>query len=186
MIQADIHESFATGDLLFHPVHGLCRIDRINSHQEAGKPVLSYSLVPKAMGRMKSRFVISAADVEISGFHEVVSRKEANKILAFLKKGKSDLNPSSGRDKFEGVFPENYDAWSLARAILFFSRDKFDAKDQRKRQQLERSARGLVGELAVVFRSSLKDTAEKIQKSLGNRSKINPLVLVALAHAGEQ
>ena len=50
---------------------------------------------------------------------------------------------------------------------------------------LERSAKGLVGELAFVFKSTLKEAATKVQKSLGNTSKINPLVLVALAHASE-
>lgn len=63
--------------------------------------------------------------------------------------------------------------------------DKFEAKDQRKRQKLEQSAKGLVGELAFVLKMTLKETASRIQKSLGNASKINRSVLVALANASE-
>jgi len=75
-------------------------------------------------------------------------------------------------------------AWGLARSLQAFAHDKFEAKDQRKRQALERSARGLVGELSCVFKTSLKKTADRIQKSLG-RTHINPSVLSALTLAGE-
>ena len=76
-------------------------------------------------------------------------------------------------------------AWGLAQSLQAFAHDKFETKDQRKRQALERSARGLVGELSCVFKTTLKKTADRIQKSLGRTSRINPSVLSALALAGE-
>ena len=68
---------------------------------------------------------------------------------------------------------------------MTFAYEKFEAKDQRKRQALERSAKGLVGELSCVFKLTLKKTADRIQKNLGRASRINPSVLSALSLAGE-
>ena len=171
-----IQEEIVEGDLLYHAVHGICRVDEVNKQKESGKQVLRYSLVPNTANRMKARFIITASDMKISGFHELVSVKEANKILDYLKVGPSATDSSSNRKN---------QIWDMARAILTFAHEKFEAQDQRKRQTLERSARGLIGELAYVFKISLKEAAEKVQKSLGKPSKVNPSVLVALLHAGE-
>lgn len=174
----------AEGDLLYHAVHGLCRVDEINKQIQSGKPALYYSLVPKAAGHMKTRFVIPAGDIEISGFHRLVSPVEANKILNYLKTGnKKTVSPAVTPKDVAPPIPQNQ-AWGLARTIVAFSHEKFEARDQRKRQMLERSAQGLVGELALVFKITLKETAAKVQKSLGSTSRINPSVLAALAEAG--
>lgn len=167
-------EKIVNGDLLFHPVHGLCRVERVT------QPGPSYSLVPKIATKMKSRFVISAADMEVSGFHNLVSPKEANKILHYLKAGNGKDRPGSDTTTSPQVH-----AWDLAHGLLTFAHDKFEAKDQRKRQALERSAKGLVGELACVFKLTLKKTADRIQKNLGRGPRINPSVLSALTLAGE-
>lgn len=169
----------ANGDLLYHSTHGLCRVERVTRPSASGQGGLSYSLVPKIAAKMKSRFVIAASDLAVSGFHDLVSPKEAHKILNYLKTGNGKNNIES-----ESSLPQEDPAWGLARALQTFAHDKFEAKDQRKRQALERSVRGLVGELSCVFKTSLKKTADKIQKSLG-RAHINPSVLSALTLAGE-
>ncbi|OGX11987.1 MAG: hypothetical protein A2351_07730 [Omnitrophica bacterium RIFOXYB12_FULL_50_7] len=173
-------EKISNGDLLYHPIHGLCRVERVTppSLYDRGGP--SYSLVPKIATRMKSRFVISAADLEVSGFHGLVTPKEANKILHYLKAGNGKGHP--GTDSSSN--PQDQ-TWDLARALQTFAYDKFEAKDQRKRQALERSAKGLVGELSCVFKITLKKTADRVLKNLGHASRINPSVLSALALAGE-
>lgn len=176
-------EKIVEGDLLYHAVHGTCRVNEIRKQKQSGKQVLYYSLVPKIANHMKIRFVIAAVDMEASGFHVLISLKEANKILNYLKAGDKVTTPLATTPKASS-FAEQNQTWGLARAILSFSHEKFEAKDQRKRQLLERSAKGLVGELAFVFRSTLKETATKVQKSLGSTSKINPSVLLALAGAG--
>jgi hypothetical protein len=168
------------GDLLYHSTHGLCRVERVTRPSASGQEGLSYSLVPKVAAKMKSRFVISASDLEISGFHGLVSPKEANKILNYLKSGNGKSRP--GTDSTQA--PQDQ-AWGLAHALQTFAYDKFEAKDQRKRQALERSARGLVGELSCVFKITLKKTADRVLKNLGHTSRINPSVLSALALAGE-
>ena len=170
----------ANGDLLYHSVHGLCRVERVTKPSPSERNGSSYSLVPKIATKMKSRFVISAADMEISGFHGLVSPREANHILEYFKTGESRL-----ASKTIPPPPRRNPAWELAQELLSFANDKFEAKDQRKRQALERSAKGLVGELSCVFKTSLKKTADRIQKSLGNTAKINPSVISALTLAGE-
>jgi hypothetical protein len=173
-------EKIVNGDLLYHSVHGLCRVERITQPSSSGQGDLSYSLVPKIVARMKSRFVISAKDLEISGFHCLVSPREANKILLYLKAGNGKSH--AGTDPSSNLQEQ---AWGLARALQTFAYDKFEAKDQRKRQALERSAKGLVGELSCVFKITLKKTADRVLKNLGRTSRINPSVLSALALAGE-
>ena len=160
------------GDLLYHAVHGLCRVDEIAKENQSGKEVLCYSLVPNTANRMKVRFVVSVVDIQASGFHAPVSLKEAHEILEYLRAGV--LTVATAEDQ----------AWVLAKAILSSSRDNL-IKDARKRQMLERSVKGLVGELAFVLKMTLKDMAVSIQKSMGNVSQISPMVLTALAHAGK-
>jgi len=168
------------GDLLYHSIHGLCRVERVTRLSQPGQKGLSYSLVPKVATRMKARYVISDTDLEISGFHSLVSPKEANKILSYLKAGNSKNLPEMAAS------PNLQEqAWGLARALQTFAYDKFEAKDQRKRQALERSAKGLVGELSCVFKLTLKKTADRVLKNLGHASRINPSVLSALTLAGE-
>ncbi len=167
------HPRFAQGDLLYHPVHGLCRVDEIDKESQSGTEVLRYSLVPKVANKMKVRFVISGADMKASGFHSLISTKEANEILGFLEAG-----------NIAAKAPENQ-AWDLAKSLLTFSRENMEVRDQRKRQALERSAKGLVRELAFVFNLPLKEAAAKVRRSLGSTPKINPTVLLALVNAGE-
>ena len=155
----------AEGDFLYHAVHGVCRVVEIDKQKQSGKHSLSYSLVPKVARQMKARFIIEAAGMEASGFHTLVSLKEANKILDYLKAGDKTTAPSAPNPKIRPSFVGEDHAWGFARAILSFSREKFEAKDQRKRQLLERSARGLVGELALVFMISLKEAAARIHRS---------------------
>lgn len=167
-----VQEEIVPGSLLYHEVHGLCRVDRLIKQNQSGKEVLSYSLLPKIASKMKVRFVIAASDVETSGFHSLVSIKEANQILDYLKTKNATL------------VTENK-TWGLAQTILSFSHDEFAAKDQRKRQILERSAKGLVGELAFVLKWTTKETAEKLLKNLETASKINASIRVALTNAGK-
>ena len=167
-------EKITEGDLLYHAVHGLCRMDKVIKQNHSGKKGLCYSLVPKVTNKMKMRFVIDVEDIEASGFHTLVSLKEANRILDYLRAGDGAANP-----------PVPNETWNLAQAILSFSHDKIEAKDQRKRQMLARSVKGLLGELAFVLKITLKETAARIQKCLGSTAKISPLVVAALTNAVE-
>jgi len=173
-------QKIVNGNLLYHSIHGLCRVERITPPGPYDQRGPSYSLVPKIATRMKARFVISAADLEVSGFHGLVSPREANKILHYLKAGNGKKHPKT--DSSPNVQEQ---AWGLAQALQTFAYDKFEAKDQRKRQALERSAKGLVGELSCVFKTTLKKTADKVLKNLGHTARINPSVLSALTLAGE-
>lgn len=180
MIQAEL----VKGNLLYHPVHGLCRIDQVIQESTAGKKNTSYALVPKISQKMKTRFIIPNTDIKVSGFHSLVSVKEADEILAYLKAGKSDAIPAGVAIETVAAFAQPNQTWSLAKTILSFPADKVQGRDQRKRQVLEQSIKGLIGELALVFAITLKEAADKILKSLGNPAKINPVVLTAVTRAG--
>jgi hypothetical protein len=82
-------------------------------------------------------------------------------------------------------FAQDTQTWNLAQSILSFSKDDLELKDPRKRQALERSARGLVGELSWVLKIPLKETVSRVRKSLKSASRVNPLVLTALEQACE-
>jgi hypothetical protein len=123
-------KKIARKGFLFHPAHGLCRVDRLTEEERAGQKILCYSIVPKAKSKMKVRFVVAVSDAESSGFHKVISVKEAGKLL-------------------------------------------------------EHSIKGLVGELACAFKTSLKETASRIEQRLTKASKVDALVLAALGRAAE-
>ncbi len=180
-----IQEKIVRDDLLYHSAHGLCRVNELIKENRSGKEVLCYSLVPKTATKMKVRFVIADYDMEASGFHPLVSLKEANKIMKYLRAG--DVTATGLNNEPEPVshFAQENHPWVLARGILAFSHQGPEVKDQRKRQALERSAKGLVGELAFVFKITLKETAIRIRKCLNGTSRVNPLVLDALEQAGD-
>ncbi len=167
------------GSLLYHPVYGLCRVERLIRQERGDKQVLSYLLVPRKDNSMKTRITVAAAGIEESGFHKPVSLKEANEILAYLTTGDATDAPPPAVPK-TGYSGASYDrTWDLARAV--FSYENTEAKNRIKRPVLERSIKGLVGEFAFVFDITLKKSAEKVQRSLGKKLKTDSLVLDLLS-----
>lgn len=164
-----------SGSLLYHSAHGLCRVKELLETEELGGENLRYALEPIPANRMRTRFIIPASSLRDSGFHPLLSTEEANGILRYLKDGKP------------AILSERKDpsAACLAREILSFSHEQKEVRDQRHRQRMRRSVNGLVGELAVVLKITLKETAQRILTSLGSPSRIHPLILSALEHAGE-
>lgn len=167
-------KTIAEGDLLFHAVHGVCRVDEIGREGPAGREVLSYSLVPNDTNKMKVRYVVPEAEMKISGFHAPVSPREAHEILEYLKAG--DLTADCD---------EEDQAWALAKTILTSSQEGPGIKDARKRQMLERSAKGLVGELALVLKMTSKEAVASIKKSLKAPPHVSSTLFAALTHASE-
>lgn len=176
-------DNFNIGELLYHSVHGLCRVNEIVRKKEANKEVLYYSLVPKLSSKMKHRFIIAAGDLAGSGFHPPVSLQEANKILDYLKTTYITIDPADMDPKSEHSFAEDNTTWALAKSVLACSRNEAHAKEQKKRQMLQRAAMGLVREFAFVFGIPIDEAAAKIRKNLEQTSKINPIVAAALENA---
>jgi RNA polymerase-interacting CarD/CdnL/TRCF family regulator len=169
------------GDLLYHSVHGLCRVSQINKRKESGKEAIYYELVPHATNHMKLRFVIAESEIEGTGFHAPVSVKEANAILEYLKNGSVSIPSAIGVKPRS--FAEDNQTWALAKTILSCSRNEAEAKEQRKRQTLERTARGLIRELAFALQISITEAAARVKKNLEKTTKLSPLVSTALENA---
>lgn len=160
-------EAIVKNDLLFHAVHGLCRVTAVVPQAQSRE--LGYSLLPVSSNRAKIRFMIPESSLENSGFNKLISTKEADAILDYFKTGER-----------EG--PECSQAWDLAVLIRTESCNKEPVKDGRKRQKLEHSVKGLAGELAFVLEKTLKEIAERIQRNLGSIPKINPFILSTLVN----
>lgn len=154
-------------DLLFHAVHGLCRVKIVT--KPSGSEEANYTLLPVTAGHGKVRFMISESSLENSGFAKLISVIEANEILNFLKTGSKK---ASSQDH----------AWAYAETVRSESCSAELVKDRRKSQLLDRSLKSLASELSFVLNYTLKETADKIQKNLAALSKINPMVLSALAN----
>lgn len=158
-------ETILKDDLLFHSTHGLCRVAAVTL--SARSKEADYLLLPVSANQGKVRFTIPGNSLESSGFSKLISVKEAQAILEYFKTGdKKDFKCSQ--------------AWAQAMTVCAESCGKELVKDKRQRQMLERSLKGLAGELALVLKLTLKEMAEKIQKNLEAFSKINPLVLTTL------
>lgn len=162
-----IKSAVKKNDLLFHPVHGLCRVTTITSATQAEE--LHYTLLPVVKNKGAIRFVVSQSALENSGFNKFISPKVGHAILDFFKTSKK-------------TGPQNSQAWELALLIDSESSNKESVKDARKRHRLFRAVKGLARELAFVLNKPTKEIAETIQKNLGHNSEINPMVLTALAN----
>ncbi len=158
-------------DLFFHSVHGLCRVEAVT--QQTKSKETSYALVPVPSKRAKTQYIIPESSLAESGFSKLITLKNAKAILKYFE---------TGEKKGSGDHP----AWEAAELVMAESQNKSTVRDARKRQMLERSVKGLVGEIAYVFNTTLQETSNRIRKSLGSIPNINPLVLNALAHAGEE
>ena len=170
-------EKISQGDLFYHAVHGMCRVQDLTQEKRNGQQVKYCALVPAASNHMKVRFVIAIEDLQLSGFHSPISEKEASSILDFLKAGPPDTKTFA--------YPENQETWTLAKSLLICCFDKPVGKDQRRRQLLLMSAKGLVCELAFALHISTQEAVALIRKSLEKHCTVNPLVLNALACAAE-
>jgi len=179
-----VQEEILEGSLLYHAVYGLCRVHRLVKQTPAGEEVASYLLMPKKINHMKTRITIAAADMETSGFHSPISVKEANEILEYLTTGDSTSTSSAALSKTHSSAVEHNEIWDMAQTV--FSYEKTGTKDRVKRQVLEYSIKGIVGEFAHVFNITLKKSAEKVQKSLGSKLKVDSLTFNILTDSGER
>jgi hypothetical protein len=177
--------TYVEGDLLYHAIHGLCRIDRILSRDGDGKQGTFYSLSPRVYKKNNPRYVFSAENVTNTGFHAPISVADANAILAYFKKGLRGKETVPASLPNARSFAEDHTTWELAKFILGCAHDTFDTKDKRKRETLKRATRGLIIELAFVLQVPLAEAIFQVRKSLEHSGKVEPLVLAALTEAGE-
>lgn len=152
-------------DLMFHSVHGLCRVAEIPKSATAAAG--NYSFVPVFQSRSKARFTVSREFLETAGFNKLISAKEANEILEYFKTGTKKASAVGG-------------AWDLAVLLREESLSKEPMRDKRRAQKVNHSAKRLASEMAIVLQSTVREMADKIRENLEAVSKTNPMVLAAL------
>ena len=167
------------GDLLYHAVHGVCRVQEIVKQVRSDEEVSYCAMVPHRTQTSQVRFLVALEEIDLSGFHELISLEEAEKIVEYFKAGHT--SPVEAPVSFA----QDTRTWALAKTLMLCSRDEVVAKDQKRRQFLSRSAKGLIGELAFVFNVPLKKAALMVQSHLARTARINPTVLAALAQISE-
>jgi len=165
-----VTETIVKNDLLFHAVHGLCRVAAMT--RSVQEKELSYTLLPVTNNKAKIRFTIPESALKNSGFSKLLSVKEGHAILKYFKTGKTGKKDDS----------KDSQSWKLAMLIGSESSSKESVKDARKRQQVDSAVKGLTSELAFVLKMTLKEIAGTIRGNLGRISDINPLVLTALTN----
>ncbi len=160
-----VAKKISKNELLFHSVHGLCRVTEVT--KKAAATPAACSLRPVAQTRSNSRFMVPLDLLESSGFNRMVPVQDALEILEYLKNGKK-------KESAEG------NAWTLAVTLRTEARSKEVLKDKRKAQQINQLVKSLANEIAIVLSFTVADARQKIRESLSPDSKINPLVLAAL------
>lgn len=175
---------FVAGDLLYHAIHGLCRVSETSkSADKDGKETVNYTLVPHIAKSGNQRFGFGAHDLEVSGFHALITKAEAQAILDYFRKGR--IVDLSAQVKLKTVpnYSTDIQTWALAETLLSCAHDNIAAKDLRRRRTLERAARGLICEMAHVFQIPIKEAGDQVRKSLECTHKVDPLVLAAIHNA---
>jgi len=174
---------YKKGDLLYHSSHGPCRIKDILKETQSGKSRYCYELESRQAHLGRSRFLVDTDQVETSGFHPAISRKEANRILNYLKTN-DPKDRSLGMKQAQvvlGLIEENT-PWAFARAILILARETNGKGAKGKREMLGRAAKGLAFELAFAFAIPNEEGVLLMKKSLKQKAKTNPWALETISN----
>src|SRR3989338_1483231 len=173
---------YKKGCLLFHSSHGLCRIKEINKQIQSWKEQYYYSLESREARFKRAKFIIDASQINTSGFHLVISREEANKILNYLKTNDLSNENQNIQELSKEVLSliEKNTPWAFSKVILIYSREKNGQVAKGKREMLLRAVKGLMRELSFVLNLSEREVCQKVKKNLVYRSKANQWVLDAV------
>lgn len=156
--------------LLFHPTHGLCRVSAVL--QGPAPDEIRYELLPMLQHQAKIRYIVPQKMLTESGFHPLMTVRQAKSILEFFKTGKKKKSNQSG------------EAWAMAVVIHTESFNRENMKDSRMRQKLSLSVKALSAELAFILHLSVKEVCDAIRQNLRQQSAaINRGVLTALINA---
>jgi len=164
-------EAIKKEDVLFHPVHGLCRVSDVK--QSFDKERVSYTLLPVNENTRNIRFVFEEDALMASKFNKLISTDEADVMLDYLKGGKRTVGSESH-------------AWEMVELILEEATTQEPVKDQRRRQRLNQAVAGFAHELALVLQITLKEACNKIQSQLRPEPETSVLVLNAITKASEE
>lgn len=158
--------AFETGDKLYHSRHGLCLIKEITRQNMLGRDDLCYCLEPLKEKCARPRFFVSVDRVQEAGFHTPISKTEAMKILAFLKKGNgTDRTQKEERDAQIRHLAKENTPGALAKVLLILSDVAESHISHEERKILQRAAEGLSQEFSFILKISSQQASSLLRKS---------------------
>jgi len=140
--------SITTRDLMFHGVHGLCRVTDIR--EDDGDR--TFTLMPVVRPSGKVTFNIPESSLEASGFEKFITAEEGRVILDFLENGEGGEDESNDSH-----------AWQSARMLRGAARAEALAPNARERQRLDRCIRGARAEYEALERGDRPQDAAGTQ-----------------------
>jgi len=160
--------NFSVGDILFHPLHGLCEIKAVVDEEFLGQRSLCYLIEPKRHERSNTRFLIALEQILEAGFHLPISIEEVQKILKYLKSADtgSTLNVEKAVEIVHILAKENT-PWAFAKIIHLLAFGVNHVCSRQEREILKHAVQGLTREMALVLKLSASQASSLIRKSLG-------------------
>jgi len=166
--------NFSVGDILFHPLHGLCEIKAVVDEEFLGQRSLCYLIEPKRHERANTRFLIVLEQIFEAGFHPPISAAEVQEILEYLKNTGTDstLNVEKAVEMVYALAKENT-PWAFAKIIYILAFGVNHVCSRHEREILKRAVQGLTREMALVLKLSASQASSLIRRSLGPSLRSN-------------
>lgn len=156
---------YTEGQLLFHPLHGLCVVKALVNQPELSEG-LCYWIEPRRPRGVSVRFFITVPHIHEAGFHIPISRKDAEEILTYFRNGgESEVIREENEAKIHAFVRQNT-AWAFAKALSILSHSPVRERSREERKLLQRSIDGLVKEFAFVLEMSLAEASSLIKNNL--------------------
>lgn len=158
--------TYGEGQLLYHPVHGLCAVKAIVNRPELSEGAC-YWIEPRGSRGDQVRFFIAVEHIHEAGFHVPVSRKDAEEILAYFRSGgeSATISREEYGAKLQGLLRQNT-AWAFAKVLSILSHSPVRERSHEERKMLQRSVDGLVKEFAFVLEMSLAEASSLIRNNI--------------------
>jgi len=172
--------------ILFHPIHGALRVEKIFANPRSDAGNLCYHLKPAGHNYAGTSFFIPADRICEEGLHRPLTAVEAQKILKRLKKSKRNKVMSQERREIELVALRHQNTPAAFADILsMLARTGKGKYAWGKRIILQYSAAALVHEIAFALKISAAEASLLIRKALAHSIRVNRWVLKALGRLDE-
>ena len=165
---------FQRGDVLFHPIHGLCVVKGIVG-KPSGLEGLSYWIEPVRPGKHLLRYFVGVHQAIQSGFHRPISKKEIEGIFDSFRRGKAEPENSPNETfSFQlRTMAQGNTAQAFAKVLLLAVSRRLDC-DRGESKIVKHAAEALAQEIAIVSKITVKKAFSTIRKHLRSHLAVHP------------